>query len=163
LPRPASSLTVARLLTQPASTLRYSPDCPRHLACDQVTILSAGFAPLQGITHTPPPNCVSTIGSSLEVPSPTALEASGVRFTRGFQTSARFGFRVSHPLADLLLPVPLGFVSPRWHSWGFRPTGIFPHKKPRHLFDVRLALLAFSPNSHGRHGATDRRRLDSRS
>lgn len=74
--------------------------------------------------------------------------ASGVRFTRGFQTSARFGFRVSRPLADLLLPAPLGFISPRWHSWGFRPTGIFPRKKPRHLFDVRLALLAFSPTGH---------------
>jgi len=118
LPRPASLLTVVRLFTQPAPTLRYFPNRPHHLACDQVMILSSGFAPLQGITRTPPPSCVSAVGPSLEVSSPTAHWVSGVRLTRGSQTSARYGFRVSHPLAVLLLPAPFGFISPRWRSWG---------------------------------------------
>lgn len=125
MPRSASLLTVTRLLARSVPTLRYFPNRPHHLACDQVMILSSGFAPLQGITRTAPPTCVSAISPSLEVPSPSAHWVLGVRFTRGSQTSARSDFRVSHPLAGLLLPAPLGFISPRWHSWGSALQGFF--------------------------------------
>jgi len=81
------------------------------------------------------------------------IEASGVRFTRGFPTLGTFrlqGFspscRFTPPEAVRVYFTPVALI-------GFSPSGAFPLKKPRDLIGQRRAFVAFLPTAAGCLGA----------
>lgn len=104
-----------------------------------------GFDP-----HYPPtPLSVSCLRT---VPFPYSARGVGSPQYPRDPPSARSGFRVSHPLAGLLLPAPSGFVSPRWHSWGSALQGFLLPRSRATSSVCAMPSWRFFPTPTGRHG-----------
>jgi hypothetical protein len=129
LARPSSPLAFRRGFNPTRSALRFSFDSPRRVACDHTTILSWGFAPLQGMplaarraASRPRPlpwgSCPLQRHQLWESTCP-GLASPGTFRPRGFSPPRRF----APPSALRVCFAPLAPL-------GFRPPGVFPPKKP---------------------------------
>jgi hypothetical protein len=144
LARPSSPLASRRDFNPTRSALRFSFDSPRRAACDHTTILSWGFAPLQGIPLTA--RRMASRPRPLPWGSfPYSAINTGSPLDPGLPHPVRSDHEVLHPHAGFLLPAPCGFVSPRWRPWDSALQGFsLPRSRPR-LLGEELALLTFAP------------------
>jgi hypothetical protein len=84
---------------------------PRSLRPHDYPLL--GFSPPSGHYPYYPPERLSTPAPPMEFLPLQRMRHGESAWSWGLPSPARSGFRVSHPLAGLLLPVPPGFISPR--------------------------------------------------
>jgi hypothetical protein len=144
LARPSSPLAFRRGFNPTRSALRFSFDFPRRVAYDHATILSWGFAPLQGI----PPAARRMASRPRPLPwgsCPLRRHQHWESTHPGFASPGTFRPRGFSPPRRFTPPSALRVCFAPLAPMGFHPPGVFPPKKPPSPLRRKLALLTFVP------------------